>query len=196
MPDRWDETWHRLRDWTNGPGPAERLSAQVLYAEGFTDLDPSHPLGGPDGAKDALAAKGGQRWIMATYFPRGQKPFKEIKAKFLFDHRGVAANDATGMAFVTNQELSLGERRKLADAVDGSVEVFHLERVSSILDQPKMHPVRAQFLGIDRAAAAPVIPLRTTREILDLAPSHRAHQIIGSSTTGFCSCGSSRYPFR
>jgi len=170
MPNRWDETWHRLREWTNGQGPAERLSAQVLYAEGFTDVDPSHPLGGPDGAKDALALKSGQRWIMASYFPRGQKPFQEIEAKFLSDHRGIAANGTSGMAFVTNQELSLAERRNLADVIGGPVEIFHLERVTSILDQPKMHSVRSQFLGIDPPTAPPVVGLRSTREILDAAP--------------------------
>ena len=53
MTKRWDETWHRLREWTNGQGPSERLSAQLLLSQGFTDLDPSHPLGGKDGGKDA-----------------------------------------------------------------------------------------------------------------------------------------------
>ena len=53
MTLRWDETWHRLRDWTNGQGPSERLAGLVLLSERFTDLDPSHPLGGRDGGKDA-----------------------------------------------------------------------------------------------------------------------------------------------
>ena len=39
---RWDETWHRLLDWTSGQAPSERLSAQVLLADGFSCLDPSH----------------------------------------------------------------------------------------------------------------------------------------------------------
>ena len=30
MSSRWDETWCRLRDWTNGQGPSERLAAQFL----------------------------------------------------------------------------------------------------------------------------------------------------------------------
>jgi hypothetical protein len=70
MASRWDETWHRLRDWTNGQAPSERLAAQILLSDGFVGLDPSHPLGGKDGTKDAIAHKDGKRWLMAVYFPR------------------------------------------------------------------------------------------------------------------------------
>jgi hypothetical protein len=171
MGNRWDETWHRLREWTNGQGPAERLSGQVLYASGYTDLDPTHPLGGPDGAKDAKALKDGERWIMASYFPRGQSTFNEIKKKFVSDYKGVAANVAYGMAFVTNQELTDGQRGELENAVGGPVEIFHLERVAAVLDRPQMHPVRAQYLNIDPPLTpGPAITLRTTGEILDAAP--------------------------
>lgn len=170
MSNRWDETWHRLREWTNGQGPAERLSAQVLYAEGFTDVDPIHPLGGPDGTKDAKALKDGHRWIMAAYFPRGQQTFNEIKRKFVSDYQGAAANNAYGMAFVTNQELTDGERTKLQNAAGGLVEIFHLERVTTVLDRPEMHPVRGQFLSIDAPTAPPPVPPRTARDILDVAP--------------------------
>jgi hypothetical protein len=170
MSNRWDETWHRLREWTNGQGPAERLSAQVLYAEGYTDVDPIHPLGGPDGAKDAKALKDGQHWIMAAYFPRGQQTINEIKKKFLSDYQGVAANNAYGMAFVTNQELTDGERTNLESAVGGPVEIFHLERVTAVLDRPAMHPVRAQFLNIDMPSTGPAVAPPTTKDILDAAP--------------------------
>lgn len=170
MSNRWDETWHRLREWTNGQGPAERLSAQVLYAEGYTDVDPIHPMGGPDGAKDARALKDGERWVMAAYFPRGQQTFNEIKTKFVSDYQGVAANNAYGMGFVTNQELTDGERANLENAVGGPVEIFHLERVTAVLDRPVMHPVRAQFLNIEMPSATPAASPPTTREILDAAP--------------------------
>lgn len=49
MANRIDETWHRLRDWTYGSAPSERLAAQILHHEGFEAIDPSHPLGGKDG---------------------------------------------------------------------------------------------------------------------------------------------------
>jgi hypothetical protein len=105
MSDRWDETWHRLREWTDGQGPSERLGAQILSADGFTSVDPSHPLGGRDGSKDAVVIRHGQRWIMAVYFPRGQKSLADIKSKFIADYAGVAKNQAVGIAFVTNQEV-------------------------------------------------------------------------------------------
>lgn len=171
MTIRPDETWHRLLNWTYSQPQSERLSAQVLYAEGFRDIDPSHPLGGRDGGKDALAVKDGKRWIMAAYFPRGQQPFADIRAKLTADWSGVEANDAHGMAFVTNQELRLSERRKLVDSVDGPVEVFHLERVAGILDRPKMHPPRQQYLYIDAPGGAEGAPARGFREIVDASPT-------------------------
>jgi hypothetical protein len=72
MADRWDETWHRLSEWTSGQGPSERLAAQILLEEGFVDLDPSHPLGGKDGKKDAVAWRNSEKHVMAVYFPRGK----------------------------------------------------------------------------------------------------------------------------
>lgn len=160
MSTRWDETWHRLREWTAGQGPSERLAAQVLLEDGFTQLDPSHPLGGRDGKKDAIAWRANEKWVMAVYFPRGTKPFGEIRQKLIDDYAGVAANGASALAFVTNQELSLGERSDLQGSVRGKVEIYHLERVTAILDKPGMRSVRAQFLGIseesDPSASKPV----------------------------------------
>ncbi|WP_068818389.1 hypothetical protein [Phormidesmis priestleyi] len=150
MPNRWDETWHRLREWTNGQAPSERLAAQILLHEGYESLDPSHPLGGKDGKRDALCKKNGQQWIMAVYFPRGQKDFKDIQDKFLSDLKGVKTNNADALAFVTNQELRLAERQELHESAENiSVELFHLERITAILDKPEMHSIRKQFLSID-----------------------------------------------
>jgi hypothetical protein len=148
MTSRWDETWHRLRVWTSGQGPSERLAAQVLLSEGFSRLDPAHPLGGPDAKRDALAWRDGSAWIMAAYFPRAQRPFTEIRAKFISDCEGIESNGAAGIAFVTNQEISRAERDQLCALTEHSVELFHLERLTAILDQPSMLLVRAQFLGI------------------------------------------------
>jgi hypothetical protein len=149
---RWDETWHRLREWTNGQGPSERLAAQILIHEGYNSLDPSHPLGGKDQGKDAVCQKGGQQWLMAVYFPRGQQDFNEIKKKLLNDLKGVTSNQAGALAFVTNQELRLAERQSLHKAAENEkidIELFHLERIATILDQHEMISVRKQFLGID-----------------------------------------------
>lgn len=147
--NRWDETWHRLLEWTNGQGPSERLAAQVLQHEGFRSLDPSHPLGGKDGGKDAICKKDNKRWAMAVYFPRGQQSFADIAKKFDDDLNGAKSNQAQGFAFVTNQELRLAERKTLTDKWAGCVDLLHLERLTAILDTPAMATVRKQFLGID-----------------------------------------------
>jgi len=170
MATRWDETWHRLNEWTSGQGPSERLAAQVLFEDGFTELDPSHPLGGRDGKKDAIAWRSNEKWVMAVYFPRGQKPFAEIKEKLLNDYAGVATNNAAALAFVTNQEISLGERSELQKSVPGRVEIFHLERITAILDKPSMRSVRAQFLGISEAETSPASKPIFARTISSLFP--------------------------
>jgi len=102
---------------------------------------------------------------MAVYFPRGQQTFGAIKEKFLDDVAGIAANEAGAMAFVTNQELRRGERRVLAKAVDKPVEIYHLERVVAILDQPRMHRVRRQFLGIQAGVSDTPDPMERLDEL-------------------------------
>ena len=173
MTDRTDETWHRLQVWTDSSAAAERLAAQILIDAGYKDVDPIHPLGGKDGRKDARCTKEGEPWIMAVYFPRGQQSFTEIRKKFIEDHAGVDKNGARGMAFVTNQEIRDAERTELTDAVDTPVDIFHVERLTAILDKPLMHPVREQFLkisGSGRAVGPPTpAPNRTARELLDAA---------------------------
>ena len=148
--NRYDETWHRLREWTKGQGPSERLAAQILIQQGFHDFDPSHPLGGKDGGKDAIANKDGIRFAMAVYFPRGQQTFNSIKAKFDNDLAGARQNSAQGIVFVTNQELTLGEREAIKeDTAPTIVELYHLERLTAVLDIPGMAKVREQFLDIE-----------------------------------------------
>jgi len=87
---------------------------------------------------------------MAVHFPRGQQNFRDIRKKFLEDFKGVAGNNARGFVFVTNQELMLAERKELKEAVAPiPVELYHLERITTILDKPAMALVRKQFLAID-----------------------------------------------
>jgi hypothetical protein len=166
----WDETWRRLLGWTGGQGPAERLAAQVLYAEGYERVDPSHPLGGPDGGKDALAHKGGLVWAMAAYFPRDQQSFAEIKAKFLVDVAKAGAAGADAVAFVTNQELRLAERRELEKEIGLPLDLFHLERLTAVLDRPAMHAIRAQFLNIAAPTAIAAPPEPTWHDFVAAAP--------------------------
>jgi hypothetical protein len=147
---RTDETWHRLLEWTAGQAPSERLAAQILSNDGFESIDPSHPLGGKDGGKDALCHRLSQLWAMAVYFPRSQHPFAEITAKFNDDLTAAKSTGASGFVFVTNQELRLAEREQLRrKSTFALLEIYHLERITVILDCPAMHAVRKQYLGID-----------------------------------------------
>lgn len=185
MTSRWDETWHRLRDWTNGQGPSERLAAQVLLSEDFKGLDPSHPLGGPDGGKDAVAHKDNQRWLMAVYFPRGQQSFQTIRDKLLGDLAGVASNNADAMALVTNQELTLSQRQDLkTSAGPVPVELYHLERITTILDKPAMAGVRKQFLAVDFGDADLRDEVETLKD--DIAQSQKHLEGLQTGGDTFC----------
>ncbi len=145
------ETWHRLLDWDRGQAPSERLTAHLLREEGFNSINPSHPLGGRDGLKDVICERDGKKWIGAAYFPRGQKAFNEIQKKLNDDLEGVKSNNVDGIVFVTNQELSLGNREKLEEKVTETtdIKIFHLERIASILDQPRCYGIRLEFLDIE-----------------------------------------------
>ncbi|AKA67258.1 hypothetical protein [Clostridium scatologenes] len=145
-----DETWMRLQMWMKGQKSAERLSANILNSEGYKSIDPSHPLGGRDGIKDIICTKDKLRWIGACYFPREQKNFKEIKEKFTNDFIGVEKNNAEGIVFITNQELSLGERKNLKEySNDFEIEIYHLERIAHLLNCPQNYGVRLEFLDIE-----------------------------------------------
>ncbi|HXO21240.1 MAG TPA: hypothetical protein VOA87_15105 [Thermoanaerobaculia bacterium] len=144
------ETWSRLLRWDRGQAPSERLAAQVLRVEGYKAIDPSHPLGGQDGLKDIICVKDQIKTVGASYFPRGQQAFSMIRKKFAGDLEGVAKNVAARLAFITNQELNLGEREELRKMADtAQVDLFHLERIASILDSPWCYGIRLEFLDIE-----------------------------------------------
>ena len=144
------ETFYRLLEWDKGQAASERLAALILERGGFRDIDSSHPLGGKDGGKDMLCEFNNFKWIGAAYFPRGQQSFDEIKKKYRHDLEGVYRNEAKGIAFITNQELSLMER-KILEEMDKTVDVriYHLERIANILNTPKMYGIRLEYLKIE-----------------------------------------------
>lgn len=151
---RPDETYHRLLWWTQGQAPSERLSGHILRAEGYEGIDPSHPLGGPDQGADATCVKHGQQWVMASYFPYGPQPFSEIKKKLADDVKAARHRQPFGIAFVTNQKLTIGDRKTLT-AIGGqtiAIEVYHLERIVHIVDSSDMAQIRQEFLYIPAAS--------------------------------------------
>lgn len=122
------ETWRRLRDWDRDQSDAERLAGQLLRYEGYSSIDPAHPLGGPDGLKDVICRRGAKKWIGAAYFPRGQQAMGDVEKKLRHDADGIQKNSAIGLAFVTNQEISLSARQELSDLVaPHELDLFHLE---------------------------------------------------------------------
>lgn len=126
------------------------MAALILDSEGYKSIDPSHPLGGRDGLKDIICVKDDLKWIVACYFPRSQKPFNEIKGKFNNDLAGVESNNVDGIVFVTNQELTLGERQQLKDIKESTeVEIYHLDRIAYLLDKPENYGIRLEFLDIE-----------------------------------------------
>ncbi len=144
------ETWKGLRDWDRGQSASERLATHLLRFEGYTSVDPSHPLGGPNGLKDVICIRDGVKWIGSTYFPKGQQHFSAILGKLKHDLKGVTKNEAEGIAFVTNQELTLGERGHLTEEAGSTkVDLLHLERISSILDNPVCYGLRLEYLDIE-----------------------------------------------
>lgn len=135
---RFDETWHRLREWTRGQVQEEMLAWQVIAAAGYDRIDPSHPHGGPDKGADALCERDGEKWVLAVYFARGEKSYATVKNKLLKDMEGAKARVAAGIVFVTNQELRLAEREKLEQLdPDLKVDIFHLLRIAEFLDEPR-----------------------------------------------------------
>lgn len=145
-----EETWHRLKEWDRGTAPSERLAALLLEIEGFQSVDPSHPLGGPDGLKDLVCDKENKNWVVGVYFPRGEVKFSQIKKKFTEDIKGVSVNNADGFIFITNQELTLTERKKLRN-IENSIEIelHHLEKISAKLNSPECYGIRLDFLDIE-----------------------------------------------
>ncbi|WP_155987079.1 MULTISPECIES: hypothetical protein [unclassified Mycobacterium] len=155
---RTDETHKRLLDWTYGQPPSERLAAQVLAAEGYEDVDPSHPLGGRDGGRDGECKRKGGKGVWAVYFSRGQNPtLTKIKNKLKADIDEARQHKPKFLVFVTNQEVGLADRETLrALGGDVEIELLHLERVAGVLDRPHMAQVRQQFLGIPAIGVAPL----------------------------------------
>lgn len=145
-----DETTETLSNWKKDQKSAERLASSILRLDNFTDIDPSHPMGGRDGTKDIICKKDDKTFIVAVYFPRTSQTFTTISKKFLQDFSGVSKNKVDGIVFLTNQHLTIGDRAKIKKtAKNVKVEIYHLERIASILNSPVGYGVRLEFLDIE-----------------------------------------------
>lgn len=147
-----NNTYQFLLHWDKGQAFAERMAAKLLGLEGYTEIDPQCPTGGPDGTKDILCWKDGKKFVVGCYFPSGQKQLAVVTKKFSDDYKGVSKNKAVGFIFVTNQKITPSKRTSLALKFPSS-EIFHGERVCGALDSPKGYGVRLEYLGIELTKA-------------------------------------------
>jgi len=99
----------------------------------------------------------------------------EIKNKVSDDVEAARHREPFGVAFVTNQKLTNGEKKTLKSlGGDIAVEVYHLETVTHILDHDLLH-IREQYLFIPSTAPASTIPdvdlprLDVTPEVIGVA---------------------------
>lgn len=144
------DTELRLISWRDGFTQAERLAAAILRIAGFESIDPQAPLGGGDGGKDIVCAKGGITWVGAVHFPSTSCSYTKSKNKFISDLSKVPSQHR-GFAFISNQHLTLKQREnlgKLGNDAGKEVDIFHVERIRALLDAPNGYGVRLQFLRI------------------------------------------------
>ena len=145
------EIRHKLMMWDKGQSESEGLASAVLANEGYKGIDPIHPLGGPDYGKDMIFRSSGSKWIGAVYFATEEKSFSDIKKKYSHDLQGVIKNNARGMAFICNQKLTETQRYELkgiAQDKEIDTDIYHLERLVSLLNMPIMYGVRLRFLDM------------------------------------------------
>lgn len=177
------DTEQALVMWRGAPHDSERMCAQLLLLTEYREVDPSHPLGGPDGTKDAVCVGKGKRWVMAVHFTRDPVEFKDIETKFREDAKGIAKNGAQGIVFFTNNKLTLSEREMLASIVAGAgheADIFHRERIRSLLDDPRGYGARYRFLGVFMSEAEQVSFFEVYNQAVlgkldEILQSQRAH---------------------
>lgn len=77
-----DETTETLSSWKKDQKAAERLAGSILRIENYSEIDPSHPLGGRDGKKDLLCKKDEKKYVIGVYFSRKPQTYNAIKKNF------------------------------------------------------------------------------------------------------------------
>lgn len=140
-----------LSMWRSGPTQAERLAAALLRLEGYADVAPQAPLGGPDGRADILCSRGGYAYVAAVYFPPTEQTFNDLVVKFDHDRVGATRRGRNAFAFFTNQRLTRGERATLKErALNHNLEceIYDVERIAGALDEAGGYGLRAAYLGL------------------------------------------------
>ena len=111
------------------------------------------PRGGPDGGKDIVCSKDGKRIIVGCYFAKGQKLFSKIRDKFIEDWKAAIKNKADGFIFMTNQNVTGSENRKLCSIPNIETVIYYGEDLVGILDSPIGYGIRQEYLEIELSKA-------------------------------------------
>lgn len=137
-----------LRDWRHGSTQAERLCAALLHIDGYQDVDPQHPLGGPDALKDVICRRNDVLWTAAVFFPSTVQTFAKVKRKFTSDVAAVSRSPKRVSSLQHREHLFAMRRRHEPDAEEpkherltGLLEAGHRERdgarVASVLEEER-----------------------------------------------------------
>ena len=158
--------------WRSGSTQAERLAAALLRLEGYADVEPQAPLGGPDGRADILCSRGGYTYVAAVYFPPTSPTHNEVVEKFDHDLVGAGRRSRNAFAFFTNQRLVRSQRTALKQrALDQNLEceIYDLERISGMLDEAVGYGLRAAYLGLPMTDAEQISYFARREHLADTA---------------------------
>lgn len=158
--------------WRGGSTQAERLVAALLRVEGYQNVEPQAPLGGPDGRADVLCDRGGYSYVAAAFFPPTNKEYKDVVEKFDHDIMGVSTRRRSAFAFFTNQRLTRAERNTLKTTALGKgieCEVYDVERISGMLEVPSGYGLRAAYLAIPMSDAEQIAYFASREDLADAA---------------------------
>jgi fido (protein-threonine AMPylation protein) len=137
--------------WDRQSAAAEKMAADILRLEGFLNVDPQSPMGGRDGGKDILCEKDGMRFVAACHFSNDDLNFAAVKKKFKSDLAAALCHKRDGFIFITNQQLTPGDRAKLEEVarLEGQrCLIHHREYLRVVLDSPSGYGLRLRHLGI------------------------------------------------
>lgn len=142
------QTRRALEDFDN-QHDFERMSADILNALGYSDVEPMAPGGGSDGGQDIKFREGDSPGIAFVTLQ------KTIRSKF---NKDLAKQDNDGgvIALFCNVDVSPAMKLKFVKgALDKKyrLEVFDLERIRSLLDI-SLRNIRRRYLNIDDEIAA------------------------------------------
>jgi fido (protein-threonine AMPylation protein) len=141
--------------WDKQSTAAERMCADILRLEGFLNVDPQSPLGGRDGGKDILCDKDDMAFVAACHFSNSDLSFTATKKKFGTDLTAALGRKRDGFIFMTNQQLTPGERTTLEEIARKKGQrclIHHREYLRVVLDSPKGYGLRLRHLGISLTA--------------------------------------------